>query len=211
MLDLIVHPRLTLSSMRLETPIATDMARHIDWKARHDAILDEPLFYPTSSCVILRIEGLQDPERPSRFIVSAADYITVTVRDFLLGLNCFLHRRPEDIPKGITLSLVDDRAMAETQYAVDEVFAPYEYVDDEPLYLPPKTIAYSGFPASEGVGKKKPTARLQDRVVNRWFGGRSKFVGIGTDETCEAQVVVYMVLPGGNGPFSFTTFFAPSL
>lgn len=197
---LVVHPGLVPGSFSSHcSSIASDMSRHIDWDSKDEAILDEPLTSPSYSCLIFRIDNIVGPYARARFVVTAADYITVTVRDFLFGLNVYLHHVPgtsESADAAPEYRLADARALASTQYEVDHAFSLSAAFHEIHYPFPEKSVTLPGLAVSEkDFHDQIPHTPVQKRAVMQWLQGRSVFAGIEPDTYDEAMLVVRMVQP----------------
>lgn len=204
-----VHPRLAPGSfLNYSSPFTTDMSRHIDWFTKDDAILDEPLTTPSFSHAIVRIDNVQTPHARTRFVIMASDYLTVTVRDFLAGLNVYLHHVPgtgSNADAAPEYRLADARALAETQYDVEAAFACFPELHEDLRDFPPKSITLPGLAVSErDFRNQKPHSPIHKRAVVQWLQGRSMFAGVKADRYNEAELVVRMVKPEEVGVFSYT-------
>lgn len=204
---LTVHPRLVPGALTTFSPITTDMSRHIDWYTKEDAILDEPLTFPSYSCLIVRVEGVFGTHTRARFVVTAADFITVTVRDFLFGLNVYLHHVPNSSTNADSVPeyrLADARALAETQYDIDEMFARIPDSNGVYEWFPEKAVTLPGLVvSSEDFLGQKPHTPINKRAVVQWLRGRSIFTGIEPDVYDEAMLVVHMAKPEDVGIYNF--------
>ncbi|PAV15779.1 hypothetical protein PNOK_0863700 [Pyrrhoderma noxium] len=81
--------------------VGIDMSRRIDWAEAKDAVLDEPITQPPQSLIIVEVEGMDAScrnhgERCYRIEKAnegEGQQEYVSIRDVLVGLNTFLHRR----------------------------------------------------------------------------------------------------------------------
>lgn len=175
-------------SSRVNSLIELDMAERIDWSTKMDAYLDEPATTPAHTMLLFELPELRDlcvnhGERQFRIVRTQP----ITVRDVLVELDEFLHRRVPTLvgfPKsfGIGAQKLASEGLENQQQPTVVGFANSTPVSSED---------------SLSSGDSIPS---NDTVMTRWLGEKSAFAGAKCAENHDFKLIVKMTKPNTKPP-----------